>query len=217
MNYYLVVVLSYSIFIAAVIGLIKIRTVPPVYYPFILLSWIASINEVISYYCSKWYHSNIINNNIYALIEILLIIYQFYKWDIFERRKWFFYSLFAASILLWISDYHSVATLKNVQLVFRLWSAALIILMSLHLTVKQIIYTEGPVWKNPVFLICCGFFLLNTNIILLETFWIYAVPRYPDLPAALFRIMVYVNLIVNLHYAIAFLWIPRKPQFIQLY
>lgn len=217
MNYYLVVGLSYSIFIAAIIGLVKIKRVPPVFYPFILLIWIASINEVVSYYCSKFYHSNIINSNIYALVEILLIICQFYKWDVFEKKRWLFYTLLLASSLLWIYDHHNLTTLQNVHLVFRLWSAILIILMSLHVTVKQIIYTETSVLKNPVFLICCGFFLFNANTILMEPFWIYAVPRYPELPAALFRIMVYVNLIVNLHYALAFLWIPRKPQFIRLY
>jgi hypothetical protein len=41
------------------------------------------LNEIISFIVAQSGHSNSLNNNIYALIESLLIAWQFKEWDLF--------------------------------------------------------------------------------------------------------------------------------------
>ena len=45
----LIVVFSFSIAIAAIIGWIRFKKINPAYYPFVICIWIGLLNEILSY------------------------------------------------------------------------------------------------------------------------------------------------------------------------
>ena len=49
MLYYQLALMSASIFIAAIIGVVRFNKIDPVYYPVISCFWVASVNEIISF------------------------------------------------------------------------------------------------------------------------------------------------------------------------
>src|SRR5688572_2083001 len=83
MNYTLAVLFSFSIAIAALIGLVRFEKISPVYYPFLFCTWLALLNEIINYILARATGNNIININIYVLLEAILITWQFKKWGLF--------------------------------------------------------------------------------------------------------------------------------------
>jgi hypothetical protein len=217
MNYYVVVAFSFSILIAACIGIYRIRTIAAAYYPFILYTWLAAVNEAASYYLSKTMHNNTLNNNIYVLPETLLLLYQFKRWGIFNNSKYFYYALFISVCAFWLWEYHDVNSLMTVRLHYRLYSAFLIVLMSVHLSSKLIIEYRKNLYRHPAFLVCAGLILLNTFLIFVETFWMYGLQVYPAFRSNIFYILAFINLFVNLLFTFAVLCIPLKPRYIMLY
>ena len=86
MNYWLVVIFSFSIIIAATIGWVRFRKINPAYYPFIYCIWLAFLNEILSFIFAQTIRDNSVNNNLYALAESLLIVWQFRNWGIFKNK-----------------------------------------------------------------------------------------------------------------------------------
>ena len=72
---------------------------------------------------------------------------------------------------------------------------------------------RGKLVKNSIFLVAIGFIAFYTFNSLIEIFWVYGLNASKDFRAGVYRIMTYINLIVNLIYAIAVLWIPRKREY----
>jgi hypothetical protein len=78
-----------------------------------------------------------------------------------------------------------------------------------------VVHERGKISRNPKFLICLGiiifytFFVLvcATNLTVLRT----SVTRL--FRASMQEINVYSNLLVNILYAVAIVWIPRKQNF----
>ncbi len=83
MNFTLLVIFSFSIFIAAIIGGIRYARISAVYHPFLYCLWIGSANEILSYFLIRARHSTAINISIYILIESLLFTWQFKNWGLF--------------------------------------------------------------------------------------------------------------------------------------
>ena len=67
--------------------------------------------------------------------------------------------------------------------------------------------------KNSVFLITIGFIVFFTYKILIEIFWVYGLNASRDFRVEVYRIMTYINLAINLIYALAVLWIPKKREY----
>ena len=62
----------------------------------------------------------------------------------------------------------------------------------------------------PVFLISIGFIIYFTYEILVEAFSLYGLNNSLEFQKNVYMILTYLNLFVNLLYALAILWIPRK-------
>src|SRR5665647_455347 len=81
---------------------------------------------------------------------------------------------------------------------------------------KPIGMNSSNIFKNPVFLICIGSIVFFTFKLIVEIFWFYGLNASKDFRLDVYDILIYINLIVNLVYALAVLWIPAKQQYILL-
>jgi len=102
MRFTLVDLFSFSISIAAIIGLIRYRKINPVYYPFLYCVWIAFLNEILGYFLIYSGRHNAINNNIYVLAEAMLFTWQFKNWGLFRRSGRLFIAILVSFVLFWI-------------------------------------------------------------------------------------------------------------------
>jgi hypothetical protein len=211
MNYILVRVLSYSIVPAAVLGLIRCRRIDPAYYPFLFLVWLGLIAEVISDLVMSWFNSNALSTNVYVLIEFLLIIWLFKKLALFERKPLTFYILGIFFILVWLVDNFILSGLKTSFCSYFIISFSFAaVMMSVSMINILIARVRKSILRNGTFWICIGFILYHTCSALVEIFWLYGLSSSDEFQIAVTRIHSYVNIVVNLIYALAILWIPRK-------
>jgi magnesium-transporting ATPase (P-type) len=100
---------------------------------------------------------------------------------------------------------------------FILYSFALIF-FSVSTFNRMVVNERSSIFKNPKFWICLGVIIFYSFFIVYSSTGV----TFMYVPSKEFRrglqdIMVYSNLLVNLLYAVAVIWIPRKKNFTSLF
>jgi len=213
MTYTLVIALSFSIAIAAIIGGIRYSKINPAYYPFLYCIWLGLLNEIIGYIITQNGYSNAVNNNIYVLLESLLITWQFRKWGLFQRTKTLFFIILASFILIWLTEIFLLSRMKLITSYFRIVYSFTIVLMSIPIINEQLLRERKNLLKNSIFLICIGFVIYYTYKVIIGLFWLYGFSVSREFRTNIIIILIYINFIANLIYAFAVLWMPTKHRF----
>lgn len=217
MNYNWIVMFSFSILIAVAISWVRYKKIDPQFTPFIICLSVALVNEICSLIISKMHYTTAYNNNIYVLLEALLITWQFNNWGLFHRSGYLFTGIMLAITLGWTIENLVIFRLSQVSSYFRIGYSYLIVMMSINIMSSLIITYRSKLLRSSVFLICLGFIIYFTNKILFEVFWLYGLNAGSIFRNKVYMTLTWINLIVNLIYAIAVLWIPKKPQYITPY
>jgi len=207
------VLCSISIIIAAAIGAWRFGDIHPSFRPFIYCVWLALINESLSIGLIVAGHSNILNSNVYILLEAGLIVWQFYNWGILRTHKILFPGLLALLAAGWLIENFMIAHITQFSSWFRIFYSFIIVLLSINLLNQHIVVEKEMLLKNPVALICLAFIIYYTYKVLVETFWVYGLNESPNFQSKVYFILNYVNLFANLIYALAVLWMPTKHRF----
>ena len=213
MNYKLAEILSYFIGLGALIGLFKIRKIDQTYYPFILLLWVGLLNEIINTIVINAGYSNAINDNIYGLLESLLITLVFYRMGVFDRYKNVFYYVLSGLLLLWIMINFVFFSIKQFSSYFNIIYSLYVVLLSINMINQLMLRERKRLIISPMFLVSIAFIFFFTYKALIEIFWVYGLNASKNFRVEVYRIMTYINLTVNIIYAIAVLWMPRKREF----
>lgn len=216
MNHTQVVLFSATILFPAIAGIIKFRNIERDFYPFIIFLWVATLNEIISYFISVLGYSTTLNNNIYILAEALLILWQFKEWEVFQSYKKGYTIMTLALVAVWLLDNSNIERLGSITSPFRLLYSFMIVLMSIHINNRLVFTSKKSLLKNPVFIICCGFTIYFTYKILVEVFWIYGLNATRNFRIGVYEILTWINALINILYLVALLCIPKKPHYIEL-
>lgn len=216
MNYYQVVLFSASVFIATVIGWVRFLKTDPASFPFLLCLTFASVNEMISYLVTRLHIDTNLNNNLYILLEALLITWQFRKWGLFMNKTALFLAIQSSITLFWLADNLLLTGLYQLNLYFRIFYSFVIVIMSIHMNNILIFTYRRKLLQSHIFLICSGLIIYFTYKILIEAFWLYGLNSSREFRISVYLVLTWINLFVNIIYALAMLWIPKKPQHITL-
>lgn len=213
MNYNLAVILTCSIFIPAIIGLIRINKISSTYYPFLFCIWLGSLNEVTSYTIGKMGQQTSFNNNVYAFFESLLFVWQFKKWRLFDNSKILYHTIIVAFICAWLIEHFIIHEIDYSTSYFRVLYSFVVVLMSINVVNSLIIQERQNLLINPVFLICIAFIIHYTYYVLVMAFWYYGLNFSEPFLIKVAFVMPYVNFLSNLLFGFAFLWIQPKQRF----
>jgi hypothetical protein len=205
-------IFSFSIFIAGIIALVRFQKINSSYYPFIFVIWLAGINELITDYLLSHGHYNIINNNIYNLAESLLLLWLFKNLGVIKNKSYFAAGL-VALVCIWIFNnfiYYSFGSNFNSH--FNITYAFVLVVLSIN-GINNLLFREKVLLKNPAFLIFIGIIIFFTYQILVEAFWLYGSNTNKEFSVKVYDILSWINLLCNLIYALAILWIQKKQAF----
>ncbi|HWK04543.1 MAG TPA: hypothetical protein VNS58_12975 [Puia sp.] len=213
MKFIFVFLLSQSILLPIITGLIRLRRVDKSYQPFFLLLLIGFLTEVISFIVSKAIKSNLIVVNIYVLIEWIFIAWQFHVWGFLRQRKNAFYGLLIITTLFWVVENLVFHKITSIVPYFRFLYFFLIVLISVNKINFMITHDYRNLFRNPQFLICIAFIFYF--IFMIVYFWAYEVSLFgkSEITGIIIFLMAYVNVFTNIIYAIAFLLIPAPQKF----
>ena len=211
--------LSQSIVFAALLGVIRYRKIDPAYHPFLYFTWCSLLVEIVVYIAISHNQKELAGSsyNLFALAEFYFLTQLFYNWGLFKRKKVIFFSIIAAFFLLYLSTL-SIRGYFKVNYFARIVGSFALIFFSITAFNKMILNERMNIFKNAKFWICIGIVIFYTYFILVYTDQLSFLhfKRKPDLENKIFQINVYANVLVNLLYAVAVIWIPRPKNIITL-
>ncbi len=214
MTFLITEVLNFVIFIPALIGLIRFSKISPIYRPFIYCIWIGLINETASYLIIEKMHSNFMNANIYMFVESILFIWQFKNWRLFERRNWMFVIIISIITLGWIAESVIFSSpFMHFDSYFLIAYSFILSLLSVSLISRIISKERGNMLKNSAFLICIAFIIFYMVSVLSESFWVYGLSENKEFRINVAYIRIIANLVANILYSLAILWMPIKEKY----
>jgi hypothetical protein len=213
MNPYLGYIFNFTIIIGATIGLIRFRRINPAFYPFLYIMWAGSVNEITSTVIVFLGYYNIINFNIYNLVESILGVWLFYRWHLFYQTNRLYYALLLTFSLTWLLDIVFISGFSHFNSFYRIFYSFVLILLSINMINRLLFQERISLLKNPVFLICSGFIIFYTLTVSTEAFFVYGLKLSPAFQENINYILNSANLLCNLIYALAILWMPRRQAF----
>jgi hypothetical protein len=208
---------SFTIFIAGVIALVRFKKINKIYYPFLYCLWIACFNELLSFILWLYHSTSSVNSNFYILFEALLITVLLKNFKILNKPRHLFHAILVSQILVWMFEILYLGKISATLIFFRVFYSFIIVLMSITYLNVLIGSSRKIKVKNSDFLLCLGFILYFTFKALVHSFWLYGSKSSLGFLLKLFTIMIYINVIANLIYALAVLWMPRKIEYTQPY
>jgi hypothetical protein len=196
-----------------IVGLVRYRRLGRMHRPFLLMLACAVVNQLVSYIVLKTMHNNSVPNNIYGLLEWILIAWQFHVWGLLRNNKRVFYLLVVLVSLIWVVEDIVLGGITDWPPYFQVFYSFVIVLMSVGKINFMITHDNRNLGGNPIFLICIGFIILFIYEIVLE--WAYQM-SLQGATETTNRIIIgysYVDVLVNIIFAIALLRIPRPQKF----
>jgi len=212
-NFTFIIIGSYSIAIAAIIGLIRFTRIHRAYQPFVFITVASLINEVISHILIHYKKSNAITINLLGLADALLWLWQFRRWNGINKHSSQFHAVGILMISIWIFENLILGKLFTFSSVYAIVFSFAVVFFSINQVNRQIVEEKGNLFTNAKFLICSGTILFFTYRILVECFYLLDIQKSDSFLANVFCILAFVNLIVNLLFALATLWIPARQKF----
>jgi hypothetical protein len=204
---------SLSVVGGGLIGWVRFRKTDPAFFPFIYLVWLGSLNEVISAALIFSGYPNVISYNFFILGEAILTCWQFYRWQLFGNKKGLYYFFQCFFIGTWITEW-MIRPFYSFSSYFIISYSFVLVLMSIS-TINQLVFKETTsLLKSPVFLICISFVLYFTISVLVETFWVFGLQQSREFRLKVQNLLSYINLLTNIAFTVAILWMPMRQRYI---
>lgn len=203
---------TYSILIAAILGLVRYRRIYSLYRPFLFFIWLGAVNELLSMLLAYTLHTNMPTGNIYIFLEYIFLLYLFYCWNRKLSAGWY-YLLTFCGLVVWCVDNLLLHTIFDVNSIFRVFYSIVILYESIRLLNSLLFGEQKQLISNAVFQVCMAFILFYSFKAFIETFYIAQLSFSKGFYMRLFQVLLCVNLVTNLLYAIAVLCFPTKQEF----
>lgn len=203
-------ILGFNSAIAAVLGLIRFRKVEPAYQPFLFIVCLGFINHSLSLVLIRYFRSNAINGNIYVLVESLLYIWQFCNWGLFKKNKKTALMLAALLLAVWIIDNILLHNFWVLNSGFRIFSSFMMVFLAINQVTSLITRAKMNLLKNAIFIICSGMLIYFSYKAFIDVFFLVELDPGIGVIYYIYAILVGINFFVNLIFAWAVLWIPKK-------
>lgn len=202
-------VLSLSILLPCTAGIVRVKNIPAIYYPLILIVWLGLITEIISYYLIN----NAIAVNIFSLIEFLLFCLQFRLWKSILYKNSTFYLLTVGMLIFWMVDNIVLMKINNFNSYFLILYPFVLVLLAVNQLNFLIVNFRGNILKNAIFILCIAVIIFYSYKSLSEIFYHYAQDSRTRI--AIFSVQIYMNVLFNILFTLAVLCIPRNKTFIR--
>lgn len=209
--------LSLSIIFAVIIGIVRYRRINTSYYPFIYNVCFVLFIEILGKILMEQGDGKMFTTllNIFSILDFCLFTWLFHNWGLFNRRKDVFISILAVFVIAWVLITLVFSNITTPNFYFRILYSFVLIFFSVNSFNKVVVHERGKISRNPKFLICLGIIIFYTFFVLVcatnLTVLRQSVTRL--FRASMQEINVYSNLLVNILYAVAIVWIPRKQNF----
>lgn len=210
----LIFLLSLSVLVPILAGLIRFRRIGKSYQPFFIFLLAGLATEVIS--------SCIIDNkptsnanvvNVDALLEWILIFWQFRVWGFFRTKKYVSYVILLLPCTVWITENLILGRGNDFSPYFRFFYSFLIVLLSVNKINFMITHDNRNLLGHPDLLICIGFIIYFIYDIVYEWAYQSSLLGATYITSSIIFLFAYINALTNIIFAIALLRIAAPEKF----
>jgi hypothetical protein len=214
-------ILSLSVGIAVIIGIVRFRRMAPSYYPFIFNCIAALFVEILNYILMENGQQKpfVFLLNIFSYVDFFLFTQLFHNWGLFNRKKKTFISIVSVFFVIWVISNTIFTGFIKVNLYFFILYSFALIFFSVSTFNKMVVNERTSIYRNPKFWICLGIIIFYSFFIVYSATGIslFKSIHSMEFMSGLQAINVYSNLLVNLLYAVAVICIPRKKNYTSLF
>ena len=205
--------LSITIAIPAIIGLLRYRLADKQYRPFVYICCLQTLNELLMFVLIQNQIFTFISYNLVIPVTCCLYLLQFKKWGLFAGKKFWFASLLTLLMIVWVADHFLIDgyRLHTRTVYFRVFFSLTLVLLSVNSVNRQIVSEKKNLLQNSRFLICMGLIIYYTYRIILDAFSIKGMSQNFLMQLGDFNRYLLVGL--NILFALAALWIPTKKNY----
>jgi hypothetical protein len=218
MNHTAEFLMSMSIIFPSIIAIVRWKKMDSSFYPFVYNLLVTLLVEILIGFQRSYIITTKITN-VFSLVDFCLFAWLFHNWGLFNYNKKRFYVILGSFFLIWIYITFFFSGFSNINNLFLLIYSFALIFFSVTTFNKIVVQQRINIFVNARFWICIG-------IIIFYSFFI--VTRATDLSTTsikdisnalnnkssfkddLQKINAYSNILVNLLYAVAVIWIPRQ-------
>lgn len=204
--------LSLSVLFPFLVGLLRWRIISRRYYPLFILFSLALLAELITRYAvtsnknSGWIPAN----NLYVLIESILIPLQFIVWGYLYKKLNVFYLIAGILVLGWMAEHLLLGDITRLHPYFRMFYSLLTVLLSINTINYLVVHEERNLVRHPVFIICTGFIIFFTYQLVYEGIYNIVSDLESIDTSKLNTAFSIINAVCNILYGIAFLIVPAR-------
>lgn len=211
--------LSLSIGIAVIIGIVRFRRIDPSYYPFIFNCSAALLIELLHRVLMETGHPKlfIFLLNTFSYVDFFLFTWLFHNWGLFNRKKTTFIVIAGIFFIIWVATNAIDTGFVKLNLYFFIVYSFALIFFSVSTFNRMVVHERSSIFKNPKFWICLGIIIFYSFFVVWSSTGFSFHKTSNEFRRGLQAINVYSNLLVNLLYAVAVIWIPRKKNFTSLF
>lgn len=207
----LATLLSMSIGIAVAIGVVRWNRIDPSYHPFfynISLSLLVEILNSLHPYSTL----TVETLNIFSIFDFMLFTWMFHNWGLFNFNKRKFCMVIGLGLACWTIVTFFVTGFRNINNPFLILYSFVLIAFSVTSFNKIVVQQRTNIFMNARFFICIGIMIFYSFFILTRATDLSFGPlsMSKSFKLSLQKIVVYTNLLANLLYAVAAIWVPRK-------
>lgn len=211
-SFTVVVVLALSILIAGILSIFRFKQIRDIYRPFIYLTWITCLTEILSTYLLLNRHYTIIPYTIYSLCESLFLLWFFQRLGVLKKRGWFYFFAVLFVSTWFVESFLTQKFGSHFTFYFNALYGLAVVLLSIR-TINDLLFTEKDLLKNPTFLICIGLLIFFTYDTINRMFRLYGLNESEAFRRSVESLQMIINCLSNLIYALAVLWMRKRKPF----
>jgi hypothetical protein len=205
--------LSFTVLIPLIMGLVRMNRIRASYLPFLVFLFFAFTAELVSQVSIRLTRDNRVTNNIYILIEAGIILYLFYTWGFLKKKRWLLALLATVYLVTWVVENICMGVLTEG---FSSYFVVLYSLVTVFLSINEInslitSYNDN-LFRHSKFLICIGFIIIGVYSLITEGFLLID-PDNSAVAWRIFLIFVFINAFVNIVYAVAVYFMPVRDDY----
>ncbi len=199
-----------TLFIAALLALLKFKKVTPEYHPILIFLCAVFLFDVTYTIFIKNSISTTTLLNIQSLLEAFLICWQAKRWHVFDRKPYMYRGVLSMLLSLWALEILVIQDSWDLISWFKVFYSFTITLIAIEILNRTMIAERGPILRNAkaVFSIALIFFYALTGLIEI----VMIIGQYASIKMIETITYFYLSLsiITNFIYIRAVLCIPRN-------
>lgn len=207
-------ILSWIILLPAIIGIIKYSIITSEFKPLAINIWLGVAAEIAATILRYTVKNNFYAYNIFMLFDLVTMLCMFNAWGAFAQfkkvQKQLILVLFG---IIWMVDNLVLNNLGNDNVIFRLCYSLALVLIAINQLSNIYIRNNGFLSRNPYLYTCLGvifYYAFSAFIYLINSSLLFT--PGPALWKYTLLIYVIINIVTNLLYATALIWIQKKAK-----